>query len=316
VGIRWRQVRGAEVIQLLSVASADLCDGLVGRKKALEIWHHLADHPYFIAAAIEADPEIEGHSLLALGAACFVQPEFTDETLHNPRPGIHDRLFEAFASQQGIVLDRQEIGRLNAGPGLDIIQLVSTVLPGLSQTAQMEASMALAAAFHTLVQGYKLRVIFRECFDDLSRLYARSGGGVVIEFPGTGASLNYGTRDIVASNPGSAAAVLFYFAAPTLKLREQDQEILLAALDGATDEEIGPVLGLSSAAVKARWRSLWSRIERVRPDWSTPDGEGLGRGPQRRHRVLAYCRQHPEELRPYDWTVAKKPNGSAQPSPM
>jgi hypothetical protein len=28
-----------------------------------------------------------------------------------------------------------------------------------------------------------------------------------------------------------------------------------------------------------------------------------GRGAQKRHRVLAYVRSHPEELRPFDWAT-------------
>ena len=127
-----------------------------------------------------------------------------------------------------------------------------------------------------------------------------------MEFPEDGTLLSYGTRETAERNPGSAAALLAHYSEPVLGLRETDQELLLAALDGATDEELGPTLGLSLSTVKARWRSLLARIEDAKPGWSSPDSGGPARGPQRRHRVLAYCREHPEELRPYDWTVANR----------
>ena len=83
--------------------------------------------------------------------------------------------------------------------------------------------------------------------------------------------------------------------------RETFQQLLAAALNGATDEELGAELGLTVFAVKARWRSAFSRIAGIRPGL-VEDVNGLGgRGGQKRHRVVAYLREHPEELRPYAW---------------
>jgi len=47
--------------------------------------------------------------------------------------------------------------------------------------------------------------------------------------------------------------------------------------------------------------SIFDRIEEVKPELSAnlEAGSDGKRGPQRRHRVLSYMREHPEELRPY-----------------
>jgi len=86
-----------------------------------------------------------------------------------------------------------------------------------------------------------------------------------------------------------------------LRLRDSDQQLLLAALRGATDTELVTELGVKLSAVKARWRSTFARIAEAMPDMVSDVNDHEGRGPQKRHKVLSYLRSHPEELRPYDW---------------
>ena len=85
-----------------------------------------------------------------------------------------------------------------------------------------------------------------------------------------------------------------------MSLRDTDQELLLAALEGLTDAELADVLGLKLPALKKRWASLFDRVGRVRPDLVPQSDHETAhtRGPQKRHRLLAYLREHPEELRP------------------
>jgi hypothetical protein len=74
---------------------------------------------------------------------------------------------------------------------------------------------------------------------------------------------------------------------------------LSAAIEGQTDSDLAVSLHLTVPAVKARWRSIFARCARLRPEVA-PEFYGEGsRGPQKRHRVLAYLREHPEELRPF-----------------
>jgi len=304
--VRWRRIKGAEVVECLSIEPRQIGDFVVGREKALQIWRELADHSSFFAVAVEADPPFGSQRLVGFGAACFVQPEFTDETIRNPRPRIQDRFIASFASPNPVILRRDELARQNASVGVDVIQLYAIVVESLPMPQMLETQLALGAAFYEVTRGYRLHTVFAEVFTELGKQYARSVGGAVVEFPETGALLSYGTRETAERNPGSAAALFAQYSEPVLGLRETDQDLLLAALDGATDEALGPALGLSLSTVKARWRSLLARIEHAKPEWSAPDGNGAARGPQRRHRVLAYCREHPEELRPYDWTVANR----------
>jgi hypothetical protein len=53
--------------------------------------------------------------------------------------------------------------------------------------------------------------------------------------------------------------------------------------------------------------SIFERVEQFNPGiLSQTEADSAGRGPQKRHRVAAYIRTHPEELRPYSWDTGKR----------
>jgi len=83
-------------------------------------------------------------------------------------------------------------------------------------------------------------------------------------------------------------------------LRGTSQELLRHALRGDTDDELARALGITTAAVKKRWIKIFEDVERRVPSFGnlSPSHDSV-RGPQRRHRLLAYVREHPEELRPF-----------------
>ena len=79
------------------------------------------------------------------------------------------------------------------------------------------------------------------------------------------------------------------------------------ALTGKTDAELSAELGLSIEAVKKRWMSIFDRVDEFKPEMlAKTDADNDGRGPQKRHRVVAYVRAHPEELRPFSWDAVKR----------
>jgi hypothetical protein len=101
---------------------------------------------------------------------------------------------------------------------------------------------------------------------------------------------------------GSIASLLFEMRERRLHLRSSDQTLAAAAVHGHTDPELALELGISLAAVKKRWLALYDRMGRLEPGLladATADADKATRGPQKRHRVLAHLRQHPEELKPW-----------------
>ena len=110
------------------------------------------------------------------------------------------------------------------------------------------------------------------------------------------------TRESALAAPYSVAAKMYRYRPPTLRLRPAEQQLLAAALAGKTDAELSADLSLSIEAIKKRWLSIFDRVDEFKPDIVAPsDVDSDGRGPQKRHRVVAYVRSHPEELRPFSW---------------
>ena len=125
---------------------------------------------------------------------------------------------------------------------------------------------------------------------------------LLAEFPETQSAFAVLTRESALAAPYSAAAALYRYQPPVLRLRPAEQELLSVAVSGKTDSELSADLGLSVEATKKRWLSIFARVDQFKPEiLSQTSVDSEGRGPQKRHRVLAYIRTHPEELRPFSW---------------
>jgi hypothetical protein len=77
--------------------------------------------------------------------------------------------------------------------------------------------------------------------------------------------------------------------------------LLLTALLGGTDEDLADELGISLSAVKKVWHSVYERVSALDPELvpPAPIEEGVPeRGKMKKQCLLAYLRDHLEELRP------------------
>lgn len=95
---------------------------------------------------------------------------------------------------------------------------------------------------------------------------------------------------------------LFTYRTPRCGFSRSEQQLLLSALNGATDEELSIRLGVSVATVKKTWLSIYGRAGATLPK-SIADQyaveSSVQRGKEKKRRLLAYLRDHPEELRPH-----------------
>ena len=78
--------------------------------------------------------------------------------------------------------------------------------------------------------------------------------------------------------------------------------IVKTVLPGETDAELAEELGISISTVNNKWRSMYDRVaaclHELFPDCSDVEPQISDRGTEKHHRLLAYLREHPEELRP------------------
>jgi hypothetical protein len=287
-----------------------LGDQIVGSRAALRVWKALLDHPSFQANVIESDRPIAGHNIVACGMGVFVAKSFADREIRNPQPGLNSRIIAGLDSGESVSLNRDQIAAGNAGDGLDFVNMYGTWRDGIMNVSQLaEAQALLGSSFVEHFAGYRFNRVLKEAVGHSRIALARATGTyrVVAEFPETESALAVATPESVANAPYSVAAALYRYRPPVLRLRPAEQRLLAAALAGNTDAELSRGLGLSIQAIKKRWMSIFERVEQFKPGILTQtDADSDGRGPQKRHRVVAYIRTHPEELRPFSWDTNRR----------
>jgi hypothetical protein len=299
----WREVTSEDLVECLEIEPRVWGDEIVGRERALDGWKRMTRSLACNSAVLESNGS-QGRKI-GFGCSVFVTPEFADRELESPRPGINSRILASVIAGESVV--RAESSLCNSNAALDVVILSCNYrYEAMNAEETMQAEMALPTAFAEMHIGYRLNRILVETVTERQRQVHESGGvwRRVAEF--SGSSLLLLTVKDALSVSGSVAGPLFDYHEPVLGLRPTEKQLLVEALKGGTDKELAAQLNLSVPTVKKRWASLFDRIEEVRPDL-LPEGErresAEGRGPQKRHRILAYVRAHPQELRPYRWRM-------------
>jgi hypothetical protein len=301
----WRPIGETDLSKCLEIQPACIGDQVVGRSAALRVWKAFLDNPAFLANVIESERAIAGHQIVACGMGVLVSGDFADRELGNPRPGLNSRIIAAVASGEPIVLSRAEIAEGNAGAGIDFVNMYGTWREGIMTADQLaEVHALLGTSFVEHFAGYRFNRVLKEAIGQPQIALAEATGTyrLVAQFQKSESALFVVTRESALAAPYSVAAKMYRYQAPVLRLRPAEQKLLAAALAGQTDAELSADLGLSIEAIKKRWMSIFDRVDQFKPEiLSQPDAESESRGPQKRHRVVAYVRTHPEELRPFSW---------------
>lgn len=301
----WRPISESDLAECLEIQPACLGDGIVGRSTALRVWKSLLDNPSFHANVIESERPFGRHKIVACGMGVFVTSAFADREIRNPRPGLNSRIIAGIASGDSMVLNRAQIAAGNAGEGIDFVNMYGTWRDRIMNADQLaEVQALLGSSFVEHFAGYRFNRVLKEAVGHSQIALARATGTyrLVAEFQESESVLVVASRESVLTAPYSVAAAMYRYQPPVLRLRPAEQKLLAAALSGKTDAELSVDLGLSIEAIKRRWMSIFARVDEFKPEILSrgePDNEG--RGPQKRHRVVAYVRTHPEELRPFSW---------------
>lgn len=286
---------------------------LVGRERTLQVWQVLIESPAASAVVVEADQPVGGSRVVGFGCGVFVSEDFAARELADPRPGVSARVIESLVTGKSALLSRKQVGQGNSGAGLDFIILYSVLRtdPITGDPSVEHLNRMFAAVWQTLA-GYRFRVILREAVGEANirhvewqKVFRRvSDYG---EFHSRNPGNSWGRDRVLftmdesdaSAVAGSLYHVLFQYREPVLRFRGAEQEILKAALGGLTDEELAIALRLKLTTVKKRWASILDRVRAIKPDLVPGyDQDGEVRGRQKRHHLIAYLREHLEELRP------------------
>jgi hypothetical protein len=309
-----RDLGEKDLMQSLNLDPSRIGAELVGREAAINAWKKLIRSRSFNAVVVEHVSSSGCHEIIGCGSTAFVSQAFADSEISTPSPGLNARIIASIHQGRSVVLNDSELRSANTHGGLDLVILYSSLSQTLVPDTVSDIHSLMGYRFLELHSGYRINRLMTEIIDEEHRKYylATNVWRVTSNFEefysqhpeslwGPNRALALVTHEEAFSVPGNIAAMVFHYTEPVLQLREAGQRLLLAAVSGCTDEELATKLNLSVAAVKKRWASLFDRVSEMRPDLFPDDhDDSQKRGQQKRHRILAYVRAHPEELRPFE----------------
>jgi hypothetical protein len=239
--------------------------------------------------------------------------DFAESEIRNPQPGLNSRIIESVASNLSVIATLGEVRDANTrGTLQQVILDTSWKNDSLTCSQVDEVRVLLGTAYQELFRGYRFSRIISELVDQLDLWHLREASSewkfhhfeaYRLANPNStwnpDRALVFITKDSMRANPHSVAAHLFQHREPKFAFTPDEQELLEAALNGLDDAAASDRLYVGVPAIKRRWMQIFERIAARNLDLCPPGRDGI-RGLQKRQRILAYVRTHPEELRPFD----------------
>jgi len=223
------------------------------------------------------------------------------------------------------LLSDNEVSAANADGGLNLVLWHLSIDP--EEAKRADVRMQVSGAFVECHRGYLLKemIALQATFPEEAQWIADSGSllleaadGKYVSFLNQDAGKMiaaphvFGLTRQLALMRMTWTTSLFLYEPPKSGFSASEQRLLLAALRGWTDEELSDELAISLSAVKKAWCSVYERVAESLPgailthDLQAENSNGE-RGKQKKQRLLAYLRDHPEELRPYSRKTRGEP---------
>jgi len=279
------------------------------------LWRRLfANEWYFTSSVFE---EVEGArvKVLGVGLAVFVSDDFLQEAKNPPSFWLGPEITRRVTRGHSPLLTDKQVSEANSSDGLNLLVLQTGLNP--EHFGQPETQVVAAMAFVEGHRGFRLKEVFAQA-ESAEHLAGLLRFGTLVL--GATEEQNLGSdpqrlqqivqephlvglnRETVARQRGSWFASLFFYRAPQLGFSRGEQQLLLAGMDGKTDEELSDSLGVSLSAVKKAWRLIYARVTEhlpgLIPSHLSEEAVPQDRGREKKRHLLAYLREHPEELRP------------------
>jgi hypothetical protein len=315
----WRKTQASDLAECLQLHPAKNGVEIVGHTRAVKAWQQLFKMSHATRSAVVEMHWKDRVEIVGFGFGSFVKKSFAEREVRNPRPGLNSRIVESIVNGNSVIATYTEVRDANTRSDLQQVILDTSWKNGPLATAQVnEVRILLGQAYQELFAGYRFARILTEIVDELDSWHVRGLNSfrVVDRFenfrranPETELNperlLLEVTLESMRADPHSVAAGLFqHHVPPQFAFTRREQELLELALDGVDDWSIANSLFVTLPAIKRRWSAVFERVGSIRPEFCPLDGEGT-RGVEKRRRILTYVRNHPEELRPFDFRGQK-----------
>jgi len=277
-------------------------------------WQKLLGTDSFISTVFEEVQDAKS-TVLGAGIAVFVTDDFVHELKTSPHFWIGPELVDRIIRGKSAILSDKELREANSSGGLNVATWQCGVSP--EDVARGDVGNTIMAAFVKLISGFRIKEQVLQG-ESVEQMAAALSVGSFLWSATNGCYENFDavpsekllkkhhvlgmSRDLASRFPGSWAASTYLYTPPRFAFSRSEQRLLLCGLDGGTDEEIALKLNISLAGVRKTWRMIYERMGTLEPALALNQIEGNGRtaerGKEKKQRVLACVRDHPEELRP------------------
>lgn len=279
------------------------------------VWGELLGRLAFTAVVFEESGGAHGR-LVGPAVSVFVSDEFVRDLKTAPLCWIGPEIVRRVVSGASPLLSDKEVVEANSTGGLNLVGW-----DGATSSDDARRPEVLNFSFVSFVElhrGFRIKELLGQAdspehleamrhlgasfFDPERCTFGPSMDGSaeeVVRKP----HLMGSTREMALAGTWLSGSALFASQAPKFYFSPGEQRLLSAALQGGTDEEISQRLNISLSLVRRRWLSIYERVAADSPEVFGPsepfENERIAaRGKGKKHRLLAYLRDHPEELRP------------------
>jgi hypothetical protein len=294
------------------------------------VWRQLLNSEWSFTTAVFEETVGARVRVHGVGISVFVTEEFLREAKTPPFFWLGPELTRRIAQGRSPLLTEKQLREANSQEGLNVVIWQNGVHP--EDVKRAESWEAGVNAFLENHRGFQLNEVITQAetpehfvgmLNAGALLYGDSDGKyrdsrqldpqqAVMEPHLTGL-----TRETASRQVGSWIGTLFLYQPPRLGFSRSEQRLLWAALHGGTDEELSDTLCISQSAVKKTWRAIYTRATNLMAELipnQPPESEHVltqDRGKEKKRRLVAYLREHPEELRP----ISRKLLQARSPTP-
>jgi hypothetical protein len=277
------------------------------------VWKQCLRSESLITAILE-DTESGEPSLQAFGVSAFVTDEFVHSCKMPSMRWIGPELVRRLTRSDPPVLGPHAIRDANSNGGLNVASWAAILCPQ-NESDRTEVQVELMTAFMQEHSGFKLKEIISQQNERIMMEVVSNSGGLfwncaqrryveahnfdveeVLQHP-----FILGATRETARQHLSWTTTLFQYSQPRMYPKPAEQKLLSAAIRGLKDEELSCELGVSLSFIKKTWSSIYDRAAEKLPELNLEIAAGSvpQRGKEKKQRVLAYVREHPEDCGPF-----------------
>ena len=319
MALRYRPMQPTDVgncVQVLAKIPAIGCRYGSAIDNLRAAWERLFGCEAMVTAVYE---DVDGPriTMWGVGVGVFVHDDFVRALKAPPLFWVGPELAKRVVQGNSPVLSDNDVRKANSGDGLNLVVWEACSIREFATRA--DANHLMMTAFVDLYRGFHCKEAISLQAESAERLqWTIDGGGLLWDAAQARYVRSLGkdladvvrephivgtTPEVESSRPGSSVSPLFDYHRPELGFSRGEQRLLLSALPGRTDEELCRELGTSVPTVKSMWRAIFNRAASRLPGLFPEDhlqagAHNAARGKEKRRHLLAYLREHPEELRP------------------